>query len=67
VCPSPIDHETVSGTATAVAVTLPAVAVALKLCQVWGSIQSHEFKLTTLNEEGLRLTTGDGSVSESAA
>ncbi|MGD0378818.1 MAG: hypothetical protein ABSC30_02420 [Acidimicrobiales bacterium] len=66
-CPSPIDHETLSGTATAVAVTLPAVAVALKLCHIWGSIQSHEFRLTTLNEEGLRLTTGDGSVSESAA
>ena len=66
-CPSPIDHETVSGTATAVAVTLPAVAVALKLCHVLGSIQSHEFRLTTLNDDGLRLMTGDGSVSESAA
>jgi hypothetical protein len=63
VCPSPIDQETVSGTAVAVAVTPPAVAVALKACHDDGSIQSHELKFTTLNDDGLRLITGEGKVS----
>jgi len=67
VCPSPIDHETLSGIATAVALTPPAVAVARKLCQIWGSIQSHELRFTMLNDDGSRLTTGEGSESESAA
>ncbi len=67
VCPSPMDQEIVSGTAVAVAVTPPAVAVALKACHDKGSIQSHELKFTTLNDDGLRLMTGEGKVSSSAA
>jgi hypothetical protein len=66
-CPSPIDQETVSGTAVAVAVTPPAVAVARKLCHDAGSTHSQELKFTTLNDDGLRLMTGEGNVSESAA
>ncbi len=65
--PSPIDQETLSGTAIAVALTPPAVAVARKLCHAAGSIQSQELRFTTLNNDGLRLTTGDGNVRESAA
>jgi len=62
VCPSPIDQETNWGTAVAVALTAPAVAVARKLCQVCGETQSHDVRLTTLNAAGLRLMTGLGSV-----
>jgi hypothetical protein len=51
----------------AVALTPPAVAVARKLCQEDGSIQSHESKFTTLNEDGLRLIAGEGSDNESTA
>jgi hypothetical protein len=51
----------------AVALTAPAVAVALKLCHDEGSIQSHESRFTTLNADGSRLITGGGSVSESTA
>jgi hypothetical protein len=67
VCPSPIVQETVSGVATAVTLRPPAVAVALKLCQLCPSIQSHELKFTMLNEEGLMSMTGEGSVRESEA
>ena len=67
VCPSPMDHETLTGVAIAVALTPPAVAVARKLCQVCGSIQSHELRLTMLKAEGLRLTIGEGSVSRLVA
>jgi len=67
VWPSPIVQETVSGVATAVTLRPPAVAVALKLCQFFLSIQSHELRFTTLKEGGLMSTTGEGNVRESEA
>jgi hypothetical protein len=57
----------VSGTAIAVAVTPPALAVARKLCQICAGTQSQVLRFTTLNDDGLRLMTGEGNVSEPAA
>jgi hypothetical protein len=62
-----MDHVTVSGTAIAVALTPPALAVSRKLCHVSPLIQSHELRFTTLNADGLRFTIGDGNVRELSA
>jgi hypothetical protein len=58
---------TVSGVATAVALTPPAVAVAWKGCHKTGSMESQVARLTTLKAAGLTTIDGDGRAIDAAA
>jgi hypothetical protein len=62
-----VDHTTATGRATAVAETVPAVAVTDSSRHREGSIQSHVPRPTTAVPDGFTLIAGDGSEIERSA